>query len=100
MALGLGRDNSNGTSAVISRCGVTAIGTALRESRSPGFAMCETVAFARLGWVDGCVSYLIHLLRDDSGDICLQEVVCAVAGYRCQGEDIGAVAQGFARKLR
>ena len=50
--------------------------------------------------VDGGVSYLIHLWRDDSRDICLQEVVCSVAGYRCQGEDIGAVAQGFARQLR
>ena len=28
-ALGLERDNSNGTSAAISRCGVTAIGTVL-----------------------------------------------------------------------
>ena len=52
------------------------------------------------GRVDGCVSHLIHLLRDDSGDICLQEMVCSVAGYRCQGEDLGAVAQGFAWQLR
>ena len=29
VAFGLASDNSNGTSAVISRCGVTAIGTAL-----------------------------------------------------------------------
>ena len=29
VAFGLERDNSNGTSAAISRCGVTAIGTAL-----------------------------------------------------------------------
>ena len=61
-------------------------------------ARCRTPrAKLPLGWVDGCVSYLIHLLRDDSGDICLQEVVCSVAGYCCQGEDIGTVAPGFAR---
>ena len=29
VAFGLARDNSNGTSAAISRCGVAAIGTAL-----------------------------------------------------------------------
>ena len=87
VAFGLARNISIGTSATIGRCGVTAIGAALWESRSPG-------------WVDGSVSYLIHLWCDDSGDVCLQEVVCAVAGYRCQGEDIGAVASGFAWQLR
>ena len=38
VALGLERDNSNGTLVAISRRGVTAIGTALRESCSPGFS--------------------------------------------------------------
>ena len=38
MALGLARNISNGISAAIGRCGVAAIGTALRESRPPGFS--------------------------------------------------------------
>ena len=45
-------DNSNGISAAISRCGVTAIGTALWESRSPGFSPRQSIATVTR-WVSG-----------------------------------------------